>query len=92
MGEDPSNGMTIGMVGYPNVGKSSTINALLMEKKVGHIPCQSLAVTCGDLPMLKFRLLHEVTCRIPTVGGCGIKAREDQTLPDSSNGGRQNIM
>lgn len=25
---------TIGFVGYPNVGKSSTINALLAEKKV----------------------------------------------------------
>eukprot|EP00057_Strongylocentrotus_purpuratus_P020683 XP_011675157.1 PREDICTED: large subunit GTPase 1 homolog [Strongylocentrotus purpuratus] len=26
--------LTVGMVGYPNVGKSSTINALLREKKV----------------------------------------------------------
>jgi len=32
---------TIGLVGYPNVGKSSTINALLMDKKV------SVSVTPG---------------------------------------------
>ena len=29
------NQVTIGMVGYPNVGKSSVINVLLKEKKVG---------------------------------------------------------
>ncbi|KAK3735271.1 hypothetical protein QZH41_009697, partial [Actinostola sp. cb2023] len=33
-GEDGSKLTTIGMVGYPNVGKSSTINAILQHKKV----------------------------------------------------------
>lgn len=34
------NGVTVGFVGYPNVGKSSTINALVGEKKTGvtHTP------------------------------------------------------
>jgi len=34
-GQAPGAVVTVGMVGYPNVGKSSTINALLMDKKVG---------------------------------------------------------
>lgn len=34
-GKTYTNGVTtVGLVGYPNVGKSSTINALLMDKKV----------------------------------------------------------
>lgn len=32
--ENPKPFVSLGMVGYPNVGKSSTINALLTEKKV----------------------------------------------------------
>ena len=35
MGRPEGSMMTVGMVGYPNVGKSSTINALLCEKRVG---------------------------------------------------------
>lgn len=31
----PSEGLVVGMVGYPNVGKSSVINALCGKKKVG---------------------------------------------------------
>lgn len=33
--EDPSDRLVIGTVGYPNVGKSSVINVLLAQKKVG---------------------------------------------------------
>eukprot|EP00475_Leptophrys_vorax_P030304 TRINITY_DN45296_c0_g2_i2.p2 TRINITY_DN45296_c0_g2~~TRINITY_DN45296_c0_g2_i2.p2 ORF type:complete len:637 (-),score=218.97 TRINITY_DN45296_c0_g2_i2:2109-3998(-) len=33
--DDPEVTITVGMVGYPNVGKSSMINALCGEKKVG---------------------------------------------------------
>eukprot|EP01124_Arcella_intermedia_P010270 TRINITY_DN1679_c0_g1_i1.p1 TRINITY_DN1679_c0_g1~~TRINITY_DN1679_c0_g1_i1.p1 ORF type:complete len:637 (+),score=215.20 TRINITY_DN1679_c0_g1_i1:52-1962(+) len=64
--EDPTFRHTVGMVGYPNVGKSSTINVILEEKKVSvsktpgktkhfqtlHIP--DLPITLCDCPGLVF--------------------------------------
>ncbi|XP_076623822.1 nucleostemin 3 [Colletes latitarsis] len=44
---------TIGLVGYPNVGKSSTINALLMDKKV------SVSATPGKTKHFQTLFLHK---------------------------------
>jgi large subunit GTPase 1 len=55
-GNEPSPRITVGMVGYPNVGKSSTINALYGEKKV------AVAATPGKTKHFQTLIINDRLC------------------------------